>query len=77
MLREFDAGMFWNVDELVKDIMATEGLDGITITGGEPMEWLKQALPGNTNAPIDGTGGRAGRGSRTHFQSLENCKATV
>jgi anaerobic ribonucleoside-triphosphate reductase activating protein len=27
-----------DVQELVKDILATEGLDGVTITGGEPLD---------------------------------------
>jgi anaerobic ribonucleoside-triphosphate reductase activating protein len=41
---EFDAGTFWDVDDLVKDILATEGLDGITLTGGEPMDQFEAVL---------------------------------
>ena len=31
-------GTEYDVQELVKDILATEGLDGVTITGGEPLD---------------------------------------
>jgi anaerobic ribonucleoside-triphosphate reductase activating protein len=41
---EFDTGEFWDVNDLVKDILATEGLDGVTITGGEPMDQFEAVL---------------------------------
>ena len=31
-------GTEYDVQELVKDILATEGIDGVTITGGEPLD---------------------------------------
>jgi anaerobic ribonucleoside-triphosphate reductase activating protein len=34
----FDNGMSYSVDDIVNEIRETEGLDGVTITGGEPLD---------------------------------------
>jgi anaerobic ribonucleoside-triphosphate reductase activating protein len=35
---DFEGGEGWDVDDLVKDILSRDNLDGATITGGEPLD---------------------------------------
>jgi anaerobic ribonucleoside-triphosphate reductase activating protein len=35
---DFKGGEVWAVDDLVKDILSQDNLDGVTITGGEPLD---------------------------------------
>ncbi len=41
---DFNAGKIYSVDDLVKDILETKGIDGITITGGEPLDQYDAVL---------------------------------
>jgi anaerobic ribonucleoside-triphosphate reductase activating protein len=38
---DFSGGIEYDVQDLIKDILSTEGIDGISITGGEPLDQYK------------------------------------
>jgi anaerobic ribonucleoside-triphosphate reductase activating protein len=41
---DFEKGSIYSVNDLEKDILSTRGIDGITLTGGEPLDQYNAVL---------------------------------